>query len=300
MPILFSIATVRHQCPNSEIFIFDFSSVDLDWKDYESRLGFEVVKSPCYLDRTRNCDGNSIIINSTHYYGKHLDRKAKHCCYMFDIINAKFASRFFDFWGFVESRDCDRAYFVDSDIFFLSPPLGYSEEPSLRADNTGLFRCNPKSSRTSSYFDYLLGISSECFRSFELRRKMMGVYGNYGAITDEVIHRYLSMVDGDYPWRYREMSPEEHFLPHNHRFLVPSADADVASIQAIHSMMYMTGKERGRLGILLRESWEAIRRFFSFEEIHGICGNSTFNRGYLDRESFGSDRGKFDFLGRIF
>jgi hypothetical protein len=234
-PILPSIATLRFHT-NLPIYVLDYKN--LDWKNFDKKLNFQIIKSNPVLERQKD-----------------------------PRVFWRLCSLPFDSYYYNQKIEEQNIFKTDVDVVWLKDPLPIFSDNSrfcCRSDNTGIFYFDKKSPLVKKVFsdwkeEIIRAIESEEYKN-EIWRNC-NRDGNF--IYEEIV--LYNMIKNGYDLT--------NLIPWNEHYIL-SDDPVMQVSKNIHLVKRNFYKKRGIVFILMKESKEILLKFFNKEEIDYIFQNN--------------------------
>ena len=247
-PIILAVACVRVNNPTIPIYVIDTSACkrpDSSWYYYPYKLGFKVIKADSFL--------------------RELEKEFK------KLYNTRLLSRVWDVELAMRNVPENIIMFMDADIFCLNPlvavvPEGKLVEHFYASNNNGIWVYDKRAGNAKLLFDTWKGTICRVFHDDDFRREIFAHNPGYGTFVmqDEIIYRALVTLMQN---EVRSASPLDNYLFY---WLYVDEPKVIDQIRGLHCLSFITGTDRRRLFLVLRELWAQIVRVFDDNDMRLI------------------------------
>lgn len=249
VPIILSIATLRAHNPSIPIYVMDCSEKQLNWRNFENSLNFQVTP------------------------------------WTMNLPEHNFMSRMIDIQAFVKQIPEDEIIYCDSDVFWLRNPLPFFESPDFfcsNRHNNGFFYFDKTSPACCQFFELFKSYSMLILNDEKFKKEILSQDVNkFTTSLDEVISNRIFEIK---PKIVKQIQMSEHGFIRD----IAHDKIDVKDIKMIHCNGLLVENKfnkinanqkhaRGLVCLIFKELYQAITNVLSESEIESIFTRDELN-----------------------
>lgn len=249
-PVVLTAACIWAWNPNIPIYVIDVSTCDRPtshWRHFPYKFGFKVLKRTSFLGEL------------VPHFGR--------------LFNFRLLSRVWDVEMAMRDVVEDNIIFMDSDIFALrslDPAPGVKNPEFFYSNfNNGVWFYNKKARNSRYVFDYWKGMICRAIHDDDFRHQLYNDNPGYGTyyMQDEIIYRSLTKM---LPNHVRSVDMSQNYL---FQWLYVDPKEVVEQVRGLHCLSFITGTDRQRLFLSIKELWNVIVRWLDNHDYELIFGD---------------------------